>query len=52
MTDTVTISKKEYRELIERSNWLDCLQQLGVDNWDGYEYAQQMYAEYHDQSED
>ena len=52
MTEMVTISKEEYDELIERSNWLGCLEGAGVDDWDGYDYAQEMYAQEYDQTED
>lgn len=29
----------------EQSNFLTCLESQGVDNWDGYEYAQDQYRE-------
>ena len=31
--------------LVEDSNFLNCLKQAGVDNWEGYEYAQELYEE-------
>ena len=31
--------------LVEDSNFLNCLRQAGVDNWDGYEYAQELLEE-------
>ena len=34
---------KEYFDLIERLKILDCLEAAGVDNWEGYDYAQEMY---------
>ena len=37
--NTVTISKKEYDQLIERSETLAALEAAGVDNWDGYDRA-------------
>lgn len=37
--ETVTITKKEYERLLEDSDWLSCLEQAGVDNWDGWDYA-------------
>ena len=37
--DTVTISKELYEELLEDQFFLNCLQNAGVDNWGGYEYA-------------
>lgn len=41
--ETVTISKEHYDELIEDQAFLSCLQAAGVDNWDGYSEAQEMY---------
>ena len=40
--DTVTISRKYYEYLVERNDWLECLEAAGVDNWDGYSEAQKM----------
>lgn len=42
---TITISKKFFEKLIEDSDFLDCLQACGVDNWEGYSLARQMYNE-------
>ena len=42
MEDTVTISKKEYESLLEKVEFLNCLQACGVDNWDGYSDAHEM----------
>lgn len=41
--ETVTISKKEYESLLEDSKFLEALQDVGVDNWEGYSYAYQVY---------
>ncbi len=38
-SETVTISKKEYDQLIKDSEFLEALRAAGVDNWDGYSYA-------------
>lgn len=35
MEETITISKAEYDKMQERIFWLDCLEQAGVDNWQG-----------------
>lgn len=43
--ETVIISKAEYDELMERSEFLSCLQAAGVDNWEGYGDAQEMMNE-------
>jgi hypothetical protein len=42
---TITISKKLYDKLLEDSDFLDCLRACGVDNWNGYSDARQMYNE-------
>lgn len=39
------ITKKEYDLLVQRSNFLSCLEACGVDNWDGYGDAQEMMEE-------
>lgn len=41
--ETVTITKKEYEELLESQRWLNCLENAGVDNWSGYDYACEEY---------
>lgn len=41
--DTVTISRKEYEDLLEDQFFLNCLESAGVDNWEGYEYAQEEF---------
>jgi hypothetical protein len=48
--DTVTITKKEYEQLLEDSKWLSCLESAGVDNWAGYDYAVDLMRE--NESED
>jgi len=45
MEETITISKKEYEELLKDSQFLDCLRGAGVDNWDGYDHAMEMMKE-------
>lgn len=39
----VTIPASEYKELLNDQRWLECLQDAGVDNWEGYEYAKDLY---------
>lgn len=39
---TVTIPLSEYSELLVDRKWLRCLEAAGVDNWDGYDIAQDM----------
>lgn len=45
MSDEVTISKDEYDELLASSKFLDALNAAGVDNWSGYEVAQDIAEE-------
>jgi hypothetical protein len=41
----ITISKKEYEELLEDQKLLQALQCAGVDNWSGYDYALEIMKE-------
>ena len=41
--ETITISKEEYARLLEDSHFLQCLEDAGVDNWDGYSFSREMY---------
>ena len=43
MEETVTISKKEYEELLKDQRILDALRAVGVDNWDGWDDAMDIY---------
>jgi hypothetical protein len=43
--ETVTISKKEYESLKENARWLQCLENAGVDNWPGIEFAYELKQE-------
>lgn len=43
--ETVTISKKEYDQLLDDAEKLECLEAAGVDNWPGYGDAMEMYNE-------
>ncbi|QMV48642.1 hypothetical protein [Bacillus phage SPO1L3] len=43
VTETITIPVEEYQHLIDRVSFLDCLESAGVDNWNGYGEAQEMY---------
>jgi len=42
---TVTITVKEYEQLKSHSEFLNCLESCGVDNWCGYGDAQEMMDE-------
>lgn len=37
------LSDEEYKELIEARDFLECLEGAGVDNWEGYDYARELY---------
>lgn len=41
--EKVTISKREYDNLISDQFKLQCLEGAGVDNWEGYEEAMDLY---------
>lgn len=43
--DTKTKLFNYLDNLVEDSNFLNCLRQAGVDNWEGYEYAQELLEE-------
>lgn len=39
---TITITIAEYNSLLEREVWLECLEEAGVDNWDGMSFAHEI----------
>ena len=41
--DVVTMSKAEYDDFYDDYLFLNCLRNAGVDNWCGYDYAQEEY---------
>lgn len=43
--EVVTISKKDYDELVKDQEFLSALQAAGVDNWEGYDFAREMFNE-------
>lgn len=44
----ITISIKEYEQLQRDSCMLNCLEQAGVDNWQGYEDAIDIFKEHYE----
>lgn len=48
---TITISQDEYDQLRSDSEFLECLHSAGVDNWDGYDVAQDMMDELEEDDE-
>jgi hypothetical protein len=47
----ISISEEEYDSLLKDSILLNCLQMMGVDNWDGYGDAIEQYQEILQQEE-
>lgn len=45
MDEVVTISKKDYEELLDRDAFLSALEAGGVDNWEGFDNAVKIYEE-------
>lgn len=45
MTELKDVTDAEYARLVEDSRFLECLRAMGVDNWDYYGDAWQMYHE-------
>lgn len=43
--EMITIPRKEYEQLIRDSKFLSCLESAGVDNWDGYDNAREIFNE-------
>ena len=43
--NNVSISKEEYDELLDKAMFLYALESCGVDNWDYYDMAKEMYRE-------
>lgn len=49
--ETVTLSRTEYDRMYKRLIWLQCLEDAGVDNWQGMEYAQELFNEEYGEEE-
>ena len=45
MEEKIEISKSRYEELLNAETFLECLEGAGVDNWSGYEIAQEMFEQ-------
>ena len=43
--EMITITKKKYDDLVEDCRWLLCLENAGVDNWSGIDFAQELLEE-------
>ena len=45
MEEMVEITEAEYELLLATAKFLECLEMAGVNNWEGYEYALDLYNE-------
>lgn len=45
LEEMITIPKKEYERLSKRSEWLYALEAVGVDNWEGWDIAIDIFDE-------
>lgn len=45
LSPTVEITKSELKDLRESQLWLSCLEDAGVDDWDGISLAYKLMAE-------
>lgn len=43
--ETVELTKEAYDELVADQEFLNCLRACGVDNWEGYDLAAEMFQE-------
>jgi hypothetical protein len=50
--EMVTITTKEYNELLERDQWLCALECAGVDNWGGIDNARDTLNERKEEEND
>jgi len=41
----VLVEKGEYEELLRLEEWMFALESAGIDNWDGYDVAQDILEE-------
>lgn len=41
--EMVTITRKQYDSLLDDEKWRICVENAGVDNWEGFYYAMQEY---------
>jgi len=46
---TIDISISEYDKIKERLRWLDALESVGVDNWEGIDQARKIYRGINDE---
>lgn len=49
--EMVTITKDEYDSLCEDRDWVQALEDAGVDNWSGIDYANELLRGYEEDEE-
>ena len=49
MEETITIPLKRYNDLLESEAFLEALEAVGVDNWEGYSEAHELLKEESDE---
>jgi len=50
--EMITIPLQQYKDLVESYKWLLCLEDAGVDNWGGIEFAQDAFNSMKHEDED
>lgn len=45
MIDTIVVPMDRYLDLLEAEKFIDALREAGVDNWDGYSHALEIWKE-------
>lgn len=50
--ETITITLAQYKKLLKDQEWLNALEQAGVDNWSGLEQAHEIHDEMRDEMRD
>lgn len=43
--NVIAIDRDEFEAMLDRLHWLECLEDAGVDNWVGFDYARDLYNE-------
>jgi hypothetical protein len=43
-----TLTKEEWDDIKEQLDWLDALENAGVDNWEGIDFARELLGEVED----
>lgn len=46
MSEEITLPKDKVEEMLEQLQWLEALEDAGVDNWSGIDYAYELLRGY------